>query len=143
MPARHAAISIFSLLSRSARFSTDFGSHSKIIFTACSEQPSEKSFFHTETYPSTAWVKASIPVYAVSSFGSPTTNSGSRIAISGVNSGLRVANFLPVSSSRITMALVASEPVPVVVGIHTSFALVRRPRSSKGVRAWSSTSGFS
>src|SRR5512139_1223787 len=64
-----------------------------------------------------AWVKASIPVKAVTEGGRPMVSFGSRMATSGKRVGLTIPFFnFSLVSDKMAMG-VASLPVPAVVGI--------------------------
>ena len=72
------------------------------------------------TSPAIAWASASIPVYAVSFGGSPCVSTGSTSACWARSSGLAMPALTWVPSSVITAPPDTSEPVPAVVGTHTS-----------------------
>ncbi len=65
------------------------------------------------------------------------------MARSGNSSGVPIASFICNSVSVSTVAQVASEPVPEVVGIARSRAFWRSPYSSMGLIAVGSASGRS
>ena len=66
-----------------------------------------------------AWHRASSPVAAVTAGGAVVVKLGSTTATSGMRAGPFNSIFTWVSSSVITVNMVASEPVPAVVGIAT------------------------
>ncbi len=68
-----------------------------------------------ETYASTAWVRASMPVAAVSAGGMPTISSGSLMAMFGVQRQSTIAIFTWVSVLVMMQKRVISLAVPAVV----------------------------
>ncbi len=64
-----------------------------------------------------AWLNASIPVAAVIAGGEVMVKIGSTIAIVGIKAGCLIIIFTSLFVLVITVASVASEPVPAVVGI--------------------------
>src|SRR6266702_4214253 len=68
-----------------------------------------------ETYASTAWVRASMPVAAVNDGGMPTIKSGSLMAMFGVQRQSTMAIFTWVSVLVMMQKRVISEAVPAVV----------------------------
>src|SRR6266567_1470259 len=68
-----------------------------------------------ETYASTAWVRASMPVAAVSAGGLPTIRTGSLMAMFGVQRQSTMAIFTWVSVLVMMQKRVISEAVPAVV----------------------------
>ena len=73
----------------------------------------------TDVYASTACVRASRPVAAVTVFGISTVYSGLMTATSGTRQSPFNSILIPFSVSVTIVNLVASEPVPAVVGIAT------------------------
>ena len=63
------------------------------------------------------WVSASIPVAAVMCGGRPNMRSASNAAASGSKQSPIIMAFSWVAASEITAPMVASEPVPDVVGM--------------------------
>jgi len=90
-----------------------------------------------------AWVSTSMPVSAVMRGGRPITSVESTMARSGSSSGVPSESFICRSVSVSTVAQVASEPVPEVVGIAISRAFWRRPYCSMGLMTAISASGHS
>ena len=68
-----------------------------------------------ETKASTAWVRASMPVAAVSAGGMPTIRTGSSMAMPGVMRQSAMAIFTWREVSVMTANRVISEAVPAVV----------------------------
>src|ERR1035437_927777 len=89
----------------------------KISVMALNDSISVISFAFEEKYDSTAWVSASIPVYAVIFFGIEYVSSGSMTAIDGTMESPRRLVFFCFSVYVRTAFLVDSEPVPAVVGM--------------------------
>ncbi len=83
-----------------------------------------------------------MPVSAVISGGRPITITGSSMATSGMDSGVPRPSLRPSTVSVNTMAQVASDPVPLVVGIAISLALSLKLNVSAGERASGSRSGL-
>src|SRR5512146_3222418 len=73
-----------------------------------------------ETYASTAWVRASMPVAAVRAAGLPTMSSGSLMAMFGVQRQSTMAIFTWVSVLVMMQKRVISEAVPAVVLMATN-----------------------
>jgi len=82
-----------------------------------------------------AWVRASTPTAAVKCGGVPSVRQASITARSGIMSGwmMRCLTCSPPSVSVTTVALVASEPVPAVVG--TAISGARRTAMRAGSSA--------
>ena len=70
-----------------------------------------------ETKDSSNWVKASMPLAAISSGGQPISKSGSTMAQAATSRSSRKDFLKPSAPRRVSTAFfVASEPVPAVVG---------------------------
>jgi hypothetical protein len=98
--------------------------------TASSATASASGWKPAATYASRPWVKASIPVAAVSRGGRSTVSSGSQIATRGMRNGLKMTVLRPVSGSVATPERPTSDPVPAVVGIATSGGMSSRTKRS-------------
>ena len=82
---------------------------------AFSAQASVIGFAAVDTYASTAWVNASIPVAAVKDAGLAVMSRGSSIAMSGVQRQSTIAILTWVSVLVIMQKRVISDAVPAVV----------------------------
>jgi len=101
IPAIYWAIAIISTAFSSFSF-TAFGKLSNIIFIAFIWNISDISLWAFVIYPSTACVKASIPVEAAIDFGIEAISSESTIAIIGISCGSTQTIFTSLFSSVIT-----------------------------------------
>jgi len=99
----------------SAPLATALGSHLKMISTASLAAESVSGVAMVDTYASTAWVRASIPVAAVRRGGMPTMRTGSLMATVGVQRQSTMAIFTWRDRSVMMQNRVISEPVPAVV----------------------------
>src|SRR6266571_509961 len=86
----------------------------------------------TDTNGSRHWVRASRPLDAVAAGGQPTVSSGSTSATAGSITGLRMLTLTPCSGTANTEFVVASEPVPAVVGTATHGTPGRGSRAGPG-----------
>ena len=82
---------------------------------AFSAQASVMGVAAVDTYASTAWVRASMPVAAVRAGGMPIMRSGSSMATEGVQRQSTMAIFTLREVSVMMQKRVISEPVPAVV----------------------------
>ncbi len=137
-PAMEAAQCIFSRASLSSPFMYARGRFSKMRRAASTARGLEKGLALLDTKDSTAWVRASSPVWAVSRGGMDAASAGSRMATSGMSSGEKMACFLLGASSDIMAVAVASEPVPLVVGMATSLVRPKGGIERRGGKRMSS-----
>ena len=77
---------------------------------------SEKSLAAVDTRASTAWVKTSMPVSAVTAGGTLAVSTASRMATSGRRLSSTRGYLTSFSGSVMTAKRLTSEPVPLVVG---------------------------
>ena len=82
--------------------STATGSHEATVRITWSAMPSANGFGFRDSRLSSEWVIASTPVAAVTSGGTPTVSSGSRIATRGWTDGWPTYPLRPAASSVIT-----------------------------------------
>src|SRR5574338_1074350 len=115
MPARYSAYAILSRASRLSPLATAGWRYSAISLMAWMAQASVIGVARVETYASTAWVRASLPVAAVSAGGLPTISSGSLIATFGVQRQSTIAIFTCVLVFVMMQNRVISLAVPAVV----------------------------
>ena len=108
---------------------------------AISPGASVKLVPQVEVYPSIAWVRTSMPVSAVIFRGILATMTGSRMATSGIHSVVPSPTLRWNSVSVRTMAQVASEPVPLVVGMAIRRAFSLKLYVSEAIKASGSRSG--
>ena len=100
-------------------------------YTDASPAGSGKASLSTAVNASTAWVRASMPLSAVTFGGQPTVSSGSTTANAGRRNGLRHDTFMCRSVSVKTAAADTSDPVPAVVGTADQRARSARGRGSR------------
>ena len=118
-PAINAASLICVLASISFPSSYATGRYFIIFLTASDAYASVSTPAFFEVYASTAWVSASSPVCAVIFCGDEIEYSGSTTATFGSILSSAISSFISFSESVMTVNLVASEPVPAVVGTAT------------------------